>query len=341
MKVCPNCNATNDDTAQFCNLCLEKFGAGESAYQASEQSAPEAAPATEYYDSRYVSIAPESTIKTKQRSVLLPSYDLLSNALAFFMENIKFYMLLSVVLSAFIVLAFFTIGGSMLPSVMNLAEGNATPQSMAQLSSGFIWSMTGLVLLVGVLGLSGQLAFMVATVEMSKGYELSAFAAIALALRKIFSFLWIACLQSAIIGAPMFLGGLLATATQSPVPMIISMILGIPIALIVGTWFSLAVYVYLDNDTRGLAALTASKDLIGSRWPNVTWRFFVLGLVITVLNAIPLIGWLVSSFVATPLATIFPWLLYSNLKALSENENSVAGTTPTFHSSLIHSAPPS
>lgn len=325
MKTCHNCNAANDDTAEFCSLCLRTFSEpGRVAAAASLPAAAEpgeTAPHQEPYDSRYVAAAPESFITRREKSILLPTIDLLSNAFAFFMDNMKFYILLSIVISTLIVLAIFSIGGTAVSSVIPVVAGNKTAApSPAQLGSGLIGSFLALGALVAFLALLGQLAVMVATAEMSKGYELSVFAAIFEALKKLFSFLWITLLQSVLSGGIVLAGIVLTAATggRSAAPLVIGAILGIPVAMVVGTWFSLAVFVYLDQDTRGLAALAASKELIGARWPNVWWRWCAFGLVMAILNAIPVIGWLISSFILTPLSAIFPWMLYRNLKALSE-----------------------
>ncbi|MDP1809068.1 MAG: zinc ribbon domain-containing protein [Actinomycetota bacterium] len=325
MKTCHNCNAANDDAARFCGLCLEKFleTGAETASTASpaDSAAPgQVGPTAEPYDARYVEVAPESFFTGKQKSILLSSTDLLSNAFSFFMDNMKFYILLSIVVSALILLTAFTIGGATVSSVMPAITGRQTsPESMARLSSSFIWNFLALGALVGFLALLGQFSVMVATTEMSKGYELSVFAVIFEALKKSGSFIWITGLQFILAGGAILAGIVLTAALRgaSAAPAVIGMIIGIPVAVVVGTWFSLAAFVYLDTDTRGLAALAASKELIGARWPNVCWRFFVFGAAIAVLNAIPVIGWLIGSFVVTPLSAIFPWMLYRNLKQLA------------------------
>ena len=318
MKTCHNCDAANDDAAGFCSLCLEKFPGSE---------AETAIPADEPYDARYVGVAPPSFFATREKSILLPAMELLSRSFAFFMDNMKFYILLSIVISALIFLAAFTIGGATASSVMPVIAGRQTsPESLAGLNSGFIWTFLALGALIAFLAMLGQFSVMIATTEMSKGYEMSPFAVIFEALKKSVSFIWITGLQFFLSGGIILAGLVLTLALRgaSAAPAVIGMIMGIPVAIIVGTWFSLAAFVYLDTDTRGLAALAASKELIGSRWPNVWLRFCVFGLVIAVLNAIPVLGWLIGSFVVAPLSAIFPWLLYRNLKQLATVDASPA-----------------
>lgn len=341
MKICQKCDAANDDTAEFCGLCLQRFesansvmapgdhdvaGAGYNQPSIAPSISPAAtatiadAPEQELpYDAAYVPPAPDAYIVTRQKTVLLPAAELLNNSLSFFMDNMKFYIILSISLSALTLLAVGTGGGVGASSVLPiLTSGRATPEDLARLSSGLASGLLVFGAMVSLLTLFGRLVFLTATVEMSKGYDVGVASAMVDAAKKFLSFIWIAVLQSTITGG-VFMVGVVCTLIvkgHTPVPLIIGAILGLPIAVVTGAWFSLSACVYLDKGTRGLAALAASKELIGERWPNVCWRLFVFAAVFVLVQAIPVLGWMIGGMILTPISAIFPWLLYNNLRAL-------------------------
>ena len=341
MKICQKCDAANDDAAEFCGLCLQRFDSASSATTPSEYDVGEAdygqpaiepsiSPATTAvitgapeqalpYDASYVPTAPDAYIVTRQKTVLLPAVELLNNSLSFFMDNLKFYIVLSISVSALTILAVGTGGSIGASSVLPvLTSGRANPENLARIGSGLASGLLVLGAIVSLLAVFGRLVFLTATVEVSKGYEVGVASAMVEAAKKFPSFAWIAILQSTITGG-VFMVGVVCTLVvkgHTPVPMIIGAILGLPIAVMAGAWFSLSACVYMDQGTRGLAALAASKELIGERWPSVCWRLFVFAAVFVLIQAIPVVGWMIGGMILTPVSAIFPWLLYNNLRAL-------------------------
>ena len=79
------------------------------------------------------------------------------------------------------------------------------------------------------------------------------------AVRKTFSYLWI-IIAASIIGV----GGMLLFF----IPGLIFMI-----------WFSLAAFVFVNEDARGMSALLKSKEYVRGQWFAVFWRWLALGLI--------------------------------------------------------------
>jgi len=126
---------------------------------------------------------------------------------------------------------------------------------------------------------------------------------------KILSFWWVSFLAGLII-----MGGIFLLV----VPGIIFMV-----------WFSLAVFVLIAEDLKGMSALIKSKKYVKGRWGGVFWRLLfigvltfvitlVLGYILGLLN-ISLItknsGLIVGLFLA-PLAMAYSFSVYSNLRSL-------------------------
>lgn len=118
---------------------------------------------------------------------------------------------------------------------------------------------------------------------------------------KIISYLWLSILAGFII-----MGGYL---------------LFIIPGIILGVWFSLASYVLVSEDKKGMTALLRSKQLIKGYWGKVFWRFLVLGLIVLLISLvagfIPLVRNIIYLFIA-PFSITFGFLIYENLKQLKE-----------------------
>ena len=98
--------------------------------------------------------------------------------------------------------------------------------------------------------------------------------------------------------------------------------------VIFGVWFSLAAFVLITDDLKGMKALLKSKEYVKGKWGSVFWRFLfiwgislIFSLVITLIFSflkIPFGGqisrFLIGLFL-TPLVTIYSFLIYSNLRA--------------------------
>lgn len=100
--------------------------------------------------------------------------------------------------------------------------------------------------------------------------------------------------------------------------------------IIFAIWFSLAPFVLIAEDVKGMNALLKSKEYVRGKWGSVFWRFIFIGFISALLFFIvslllglifgDQIGGSISSIVTalfiTPLATTYSFLIYSNLKAL-------------------------
>jgi len=99
--------------------------------------------------------------------------------------------------------------------------------------------------------------------------------------------------------------------------------------VIFAVWFSLAAFVLIAEDLRGMNALLKSKEYVKGKWGSVFWRFLFIGGISLILSLIPIIifallkipfGEEVSRFVVglflTPLVMTYSFLVYSNLKTL-------------------------
>ncbi len=94
--------------------------------------------------------------------------------------------------------------------------------------------------------------------------------------------------------------------------------------LIFAAWFSLAVFVAVEEDLKGMAALKRSKELVKGRvWEM--WGLYSLSSVAGIFNIIPFVGWIVSlvfSIVMSPSVAI----RYLQLK-----QARAAGEMPPIH----------
>jgi len=112
--------------------------------------------------------------------------------------------------------------------------------------------------------------------------------------------------------------------------------------LIFGIWFSLALYIVIAEGTGGMNAILKSKEYVKGYWWEVFWRFLFLGLVLGGISlAFGLPGWIISviaglfksallsaagaifsftgsmvAFLLAPLAVIYTFLVYKNLKTI-------------------------
>ncbi|MDI6602948.1 MAG: hypothetical protein QME57_02385, partial [Patescibacteria group bacterium] len=99
--------------------------------------------------------------------------------------------------------------------------------------------------------------------------------------------------------------------------------------IIFAVWFSLAVFVLIAEDLKGMNALLKSREYVRGKWGGVFWRFLFLGVLLLTIALIPILifgllkipfGEEISRFVIgvflTPLIMTYGFLVYSNLKAL-------------------------
>ena len=127
--------------------------------------------------------------------------------------------------------------------------------------------------------------------------------------RKIFSYLWVVLLVGLVV-----LGGFL--------------LLIVP-AIIFAVWFSLANFVLIAEDIKGVKALRKSKEYVKGKWGGVFWRFLFIGALSVILSQILILVFaflpspfkvgiiqFVTGLFLTPLVVIYSFLIYNNLKVL-------------------------
>lgn len=124
---------------------------------------------------------------------------------------------------------------------------------------------------------------------------------------KLASYWWVAILTGIIVG-----GG--------------SLLFGIP-GIIFGIWFLLATYVLVAEDVKGMDALFKSKEYVRGYWWAVFGRTLLFGILSfiasLILRFIPF-GSIVASLFLGPLALIFSYLIYTNLKTIKGEVSYVA-----------------
>lgn len=95
--------------------------------------------------------------------------------------------------------------------------------------------------------------------------------------------------------------------------------------IIFAVWFSLAIYVLVSEDIKGMNALFKSKQLVRGYWGKVFWRFLVMGIVFVVIVVpiavlaeifdIPFVTQIISVLIA-PFTVTFGFLIYESLQGL-------------------------
>jgi hypothetical protein len=99
--------------------------------------------------------------------------------------------------------------------------------------------------------------------------------------------------------------------------------------IIFAVWFSLAVFVLIAEDLKGMNALLKSREYVKGKWDGVCWRFAFIGIISLIIFLVPILifnllkipfGEEISKFVIglflTPLVTTYLFLVYNYLKAL-------------------------
>ncbi len=88
--------------------------------------------------------------------------------------------------------------------------------------------------------------------------------------------------------------------------------------VIFSIWFSLALYVFVFEDIKGMPALYASKELVKGYWWPLFARFFVFGLITAIIGIVPVIGGVLNIFFIMPLSIIYGYFIYQNLKEIKK-----------------------
>ncbi|OGZ64115.1 MAG: hypothetical protein A3A98_04000 [Candidatus Staskawiczbacteria bacterium RIFCSPLOWO2_01_FULL_40_39] len=99
---------------------------------------------------------------------------------------------------------------------------------------------------------------------------------------------------------------------------VIGFILFIIPGIIFSVWYSLSLYIFANENVRGMEALKRSKELVAGNWWAVFNRFLALGIILLIIAVVtgwaPLIGSLVNLFFIMPFSLIYGYLLYEDLK---------------------------
>ena len=187
--------------------------------------------------------------------------------------------------------------------------------SSSFLSSEFSVGNIGLRILLAILFLSfifiseawGQTALLYAIKDSQEG--ISVVESYRRGWHKILSYLWVSLLVGFIT-----LGGFL--------------LLIVP-GFIFAVWFSLAVFVLVAEDLKGMNALLKSKEYVRGKWSSVFWRLLFVSGIFSILSFVLILifgllkipfGKEISHFIINlflvPLMVTYLFLVYSNLKAL-------------------------
>lgn len=99
--------------------------------------------------------------------------------------------------------------------------------------------------------------------------------------------------------------------------------------IIFTVWFSLAMFVLVAEDLKGMNALLKSREYVRGIWGGIFWRFFFIGALYLIISSVPVfifsflkipLGAEISRFVIglflTPLVMTYSFLVYSNIKAV-------------------------
>lgn len=187
-----------------------------------------------------------------QPKILPPAGEILKEAWEIYRANFKkFASLAAIPFSLLIISTLF------LPALADfIAPGDIDQRSGLALVSMLVALSSLLLMIVAVFF---QLAYVISVLFLVKERQnpIEASAALKYGLRKVAPYVWISFLA----GLAVF-GGL---------------ILFIIPGIIFSIWFSVAVYVLIDEDKRGREALKRSKELVKGNWWGVFWRLFVIG----------------------------------------------------------------
>ncbi|MCD6550028.1 hypothetical protein J7K24_00595 [bacterium] len=171
-----------------------------------------------------------------------------------------------------------------------------------------IITFISVLLILGIISLWSQLALVYAIKDSSEGIGI--IESYRRAAQKLFSFIWMSIISGFII-----LGGFF--------------LLVIP-GILFAIWFSLAVFVLVMEDLKGMDALLKSKEYIKGRFRSVFLRFLYIGCVSFLFLLpvfffesldLPLLEDVVEFIIALivgPLSMIYYFLVYKNLRALKK-----------------------
>lgn len=189
-------------------------------------------------------------------STLLSGTDLLRNAWRILKPKYKTFigiMLIPILTGIALAIIGVVIGGGLILGATSLF-GDSLPSPLTII--GFILFIVILVLISTIIQIWNQTALIYAIKDRDE--NIGAIEAYQRGWHKIISYWWIGFLSAFIIT-----GGYL---------------LFIIPGIIFSIWFSLATYVLIAEDIKGMNALLKSREYVRGRWLSVFWRFLVFGL---------------------------------------------------------------
>ncbi len=249
---------------------------------------------------------------------LRSSMELFNDAFFFWWENIRFYLLYGVALAFAMITSVNYLASSARPALMSLGDTASTPE---QLMGGIFLTLVKFFAVIGLVSLVAYAALLTGTVKIAQGYKAGIINSTISGLLNLKSILWIIVLQGVAIGVALFpvtlAVAMLSGGSQSG--RLLSTFLSGPLLSAIGAPFMMGMFVYLDQDARGLRAMAAGVSLVGNQWLKVAWRFFVFGVFLNVLmlfTQLSLFGAAIALFFAPGMYVIYPWFLYTNLRQM-------------------------
>ncbi|PWB38493.1 MAG: hypothetical protein C3F02_04020 [Parcubacteria group bacterium] len=124
-----------------------------------------------------------------------------------------------------------------------------------------------------------------------------------------------------------------------------TLLLFIP-GLIMGIFYSMAIWLLVDQNMQGMAAVRQSKELVRGYWWPVFWRFILIFIIAGILSGIVdnifkvqvtekqtinYMGWLFNAL-TTPFFVSYYYLLYKSLRDL-KNSSNITPTNPNANES--------
>ena len=89
--------------------------------------------------------------------------------------------------------------------------------------------------------------------------------------------------------------------------------------IIFSIWFSLALYVFVFEDIKGMPALYRSKELVKGYFWSMFGRLFLFGIITGLVGSIPVVGNVISIFFVVPFSIVCLYFVYEDLKMIKSN----------------------
>jgi hypothetical protein len=100
----------------------------------------------------------------------------------------------------------------------------------------------------------------------------------------------------------------------SGIAVMVGVVLFVIPGIIFGIWFSLALYVFVFEGTKGTSALKRSKVMVKGYWWPVFGRFAVIMIASGLISSIKFFGPIINLLFVAPFSIIYGYLIYKDLK---------------------------